>query len=404
MGLWTQLGHTADPENTRDSLALVRSALASTWQGHPAAHAAEAKLRAVRARSLAAGRPIYNPELELAVDHEGPDELRTLGVSQTFDISGKRDARRDLGTAELSLGEAEYVLTRAEFARDWLDAWSRVAVADSQVALAEQRIGFATRLVELAERQLVVGDISGPERDLVLLARDEGLAEQATLLADAAEAREAFAKAGGSSTLPGSLPSEPPPAPQAIADKDFIHHPELQVAWAQMTSAERRVIVAERDRRPDPTVVLRGGTIASETGTDSVLAVAITLPLFVRNGYGAEADAARAEVESAVALVQSQQLALRAQAQRALTTYSTMRQTWLRWRASRGTDLSARTTALERLWTAGELSTTDYVLQLKQTLDTAVAGAVLEGRVWQSYFDYLYAVGQLDDWLGTGSR
>jgi cobalt-zinc-cadmium efflux system outer membrane protein len=46
------------------------------------------------------------------------------------------------------------------------------------------------------------------------------------------------------------------------------------------------------------------------------------------------------------------------------------------------------------------MSTSDYLLQVNQTIDTALAGAELEGRLWISYTDYLVATGQLDRWLG----
>jgi cobalt-zinc-cadmium efflux system outer membrane protein len=55
---------------------------------------------------------------------------------------------------------------------------------------------------------------------------------------------------------------------------------------------------------------------------------------------------------------------------------------------------------LERLWREGELSTADYLLQLKQTLDTQLAGADLEARLWRTYADYLAATDRLDDWAG----
>ena len=73
---------------------------------------------------------------------------------------------------------------------------------------------------------------------------------------------------------------------------------------------------------------------------------------------------------------------------------------WTLWRASRGTDIERRTGLLERLWREGELSTSDYLLQLDQTLDTALAGAELEARLWRSYADYLAATGQLERWAG----
>ena len=73
---------------------------------------------------------------------------------------------------------------------------------------------------------------------------------------------------------------------------------------------------------------------------------------------------------------------------------------WSRWQASRGTDVERRANLLERLWREGELSTADYLLQLKQTLDTQLAGAELEARLWRSYTDYLAATGQLERWAG----
>jgi cobalt-zinc-cadmium efflux system outer membrane protein len=53
---------------------------------------------------------------------------------------------------------------------------------------------------------------------------------------------------------------------------------------------------------------------------------------------------------------------------------------------------------LERLLREGEISPSDYLQQLKQTLDTQLAGAELEARVWRSWADYLAATGQLDRW------
>ncbi len=46
------------------------------------------------------------------------------------------------------------------------------------------------------------------------------------------------------------------------------------------------------------------------------------------------------------------------------------------------------------------MSTSDYLLQLQQTVDTALAGAELEGRLWLSFTDCLAATGLLERWLG----
>jgi len=93
-------------------------------------------------------------------------------------------------------------------------------------------------------------------------------------------------------------------------------------------------------------------------------------------------------------------LELEADQRRAIDSYASAQSTWTRWQASRGTDIQRRTTLLERLWREGELSTADYLQQLKQTLDTQLAGAELEARLWRSYTDYLAATGQLERWTG----
>jgi len=71
------------------------------------------------------------------------------------------------------------------------------------------------------------------------------------------------------------------------------------------------------------------------------------------------------------------------------------------WACSPATNVDERAALLERLWRAGELSTSDYLLQLDQTLDTALAGAALDGRLWITCTDYLAATGRLEAWLGV---
>jgi cobalt-zinc-cadmium efflux system outer membrane protein len=45
------------------------------------------------------------------------------------------------------------------------------------------------------------------------------------------------------------------------------------------------------------------------------------------------------------------------------------------------------------------MSTSDYLVQLKQSLDTALSGLDLESRTRQAFFDYLAAAGLLTDWI-----
>jgi cobalt-zinc-cadmium efflux system outer membrane protein len=176
--------------------------------------------------------------------------------------------------------------------------------------------------------------------------------------------------------------------------------PEGRIAAATAASSATRIVIAERDRRPDPTISLYGGRKDIGTVSEDVIGVAVSVPLFVRNRFSAELAAAKADSSAASAELRRVELELRARAERNISSYGAVRDAWTRWSQSKGTDVAARADLLERLWRAGEVSTADYLIQLKQTLDTALAGADLRGRLWRSYVDTLYSTGQLDMWVG----
>lgn len=162
--------------------------------------------------------------------------------------------------------------------------------------------------------------------------------------------------------------------------------------------------VVERDRIADPTVSLRGGQIELGDGArDNVYGITVTMPLFVRNSYRAELTAARADARAAAANLERVRFELQARADRTSDTYRAVHEAWQQWQRSPGTNVAARAGLLERLWRAGEMSTTDYLLQVNQTVDTALAGAELEGRLWTSLTDYLAATGRLEQWLGLAT-
>ena len=379
----------------------LRQALQSAWQSHPTARATEATLSAARARAEAGSRPLYNPELEFASDREGTDRTTSAGLSLTLDMSGKRRARTEVASARLQVEEAEARLRRRDFAAAWLAGWAERQMAQQRVRQGEQRLALIARFSDLADKQFTVGDISSLERDLAHLARDEAEAEQATLLAEQAEAEEAFRNVGGPPDALGARAdwSKALPAPAMPASTAWEDLPEAQIARASATAAERAVTVARRDRIPDPTLAVSGGRIDYGPVTDNVVGVSISLPLLVRNAYRAEVVAAQGDADAAVAEAERVRLELQSRAARATASYAAVRTAWSRWQQSRGTDVDRRAALLERLWRAGELSTADYLLQLKQTLDTALAGAALEGQLWRRSTDYLAATGQLERWL-----
>lgn len=399
-GLWLSVANAAEP-NTAS--APVRQALQAAWQQHPSYRATEAQLAAARARLDAAGQPLYNPELEFAGDDEGPERTTSAGLNLTLDLSGKRRVRRDAASARVDLATAEARVRRRDFARQWLTGWADLKAAQERVRTGERRLTLVSRFADLAEKQYAADDISGLERDLAQLARDEAQAEQSQLLAEQAEAEARFRTVGGSVDVmaAATLPTDNLPVPEP-ATSALQALPDWQAAEAAAMAAEREVAVARRNRIADPTVGAYGGRKEYEVGgpRDNVYGVTVTIPLFVRNSYRAEVVAAQADSDAAQAELQRVQLELEADRRRAIDSYAATYTAWSGWKRSRGTDVDRRAGLLERMWREGELSTADYLLQLKQTLDTQLAGADLEGRLWRTYADYLAATGRLDDWAG----
>ncbi|TBR14328.1 MAG: TolC family protein [Lysobacter sp.] len=379
----------------------LREALRAAWARHPAAMSVSAQKVAARARLDAAGRPLYNPGVEVAVDKQGPDTSVTGGLSLTLDWHDKRGARRDAAAARLTQVEATARRIQRDFVRQWFASWADLQTARQRVATGERRLALVTRFVEVARRQFVAQDISGLERDFAQLALDEARAEQSRLLAEVAEAEARFRSVGGDPTTVSiaSLPTNQLPR-QTVQLGDVELLPDLQVAKAAALAAERDVTVAERNRRGDPTVAVRAGRIDLDGLQDNVLGASVSIPLFVRNTYRAEVTAAQADAQAAGADAARIRLELEAERMRAVSTYAATRDTWARWEASRGTDVDRRTNLLERLLREGELSPSDYLVQLRQTLDTQLAGAELEARVWRAWTDYLAATGQLERWAG----
>jgi len=381
--------------------APLRQAVRAAWEAHPESAQTEAILAAAQARLEAARQPLYNPEVDLDAEREGVDRTTTAGLSLTLDLSGKRRVRTDAASARLDQTIAEARVRRRDFTRQWFSSWAALQTAQQRVQAGERRVELVTRFAGLADKQFSAGDVSGLERDLALLARDEAEAEQSQLLAERAQAESEFRAEGGDPAAPVALtlPSDGLPAPNGVAP-DVEASPDWQVAHAAATAAQREIDVARRNRIADPTVGLRGGRVDYGDLRDNVVGVSVTYPLFVRNSYRAEVVAAQADADAAQADAQRVRLTLVAEQRRAVESYAAAQAAWQRWSRSRGTDTERRAALLEKLWREGELSTTDYLLQLKQTLETALAGDGLRFRLWHAFTDYLAATGQLERWSG----
>lgn len=371
--------------------------VADILSANPEIQAARAAIEAAGGRLRAAGQPLFNPELELEYENSEIDTTAG-GISQTIDWSDKRAARTAVSDSRLESARAELLSKRHGLATALLLALADWQTAGAIVLISEKQNMLVERFAHLAEQRRKAGDLGQVELDLAHLAAADAAFELANARENMLRAQQAVA------ALSGTDEQGWPPFSEQLPDVD-LHRvdmerllkalPSIRVAMARVAAARASVQLSNREKRPDPTVGFRVG----KEDSDTLTGVTLSVPLFVRNTYSAEVDVANAElVETEHEAANRWQLA-RAELLAAARIYRNACHAWKNWEASGAPRLGQRTDLLDRLWQAGEINTTDYLVQLKQALDTEVSAIEQRGRMWQAWAAWLAASGQVDQWL-----
>ena len=255
-----------------------------------------------------------------------------------------------------------------------------------------------TRFARLADQRRRAGDLDQVELDLAHLAAADAAFQQSNAQENLIRARQVVTALTGCDhaswpALTGTLPELDPE--QIDVERLLADLPLLQAALARVAAARASVPLSLREKRPDPTIGIRAG----KEDSDTLTGITLSVPLFVRNTFSAEVDVANAELiqaeREAAGLYQQARADLTAAAQ----VYRNAQRAWKTWEDSGAPRLSQRTDLLDRLWRAGELSTTDYLVQLKQALETEVSATEQHGRMWRAWADWLAASGRIAQWL-----
>ncbi len=379
---------------------LIRQTLAQ----NPAVRAARAAVDAAEARLRGAGRPLYNPELELDAE-QAETRAGSIGLNQTLDWADKRGASSDVAGAELEAVRADYMALSQRVAGELLAGLGGWQTAVAMHRLAEERLTLMQRFLDLADKRRRAGDLNQVALDLATLAQTRARLQLAQAAADRIEAQQALA------ALTGELRADWPPLPQTIpalepfeADTLLARLPQLQAQQARVGAARAAVELRRRERRPDPTVGVRAGQEqAFRNGNDDSFGLAgltLSIPLYVRNNFRAEVDVAAAELSQTQESLQDNYRRARSRLLSAANRYRLSRSAWEVWQRTGQSSLGSQVDLLERIWRAGEMSTADYLLQLNQTLDTRANALEVHGRLWQAWADWLVASGHVDAWLG----
>lgn len=388
---------------TLSVLPALRALVANVQDNNPAVKAAQASVEAARSRTAASAQPLYNPNLALEAE-SGDVFTATVSLSQTLDWNDKRGAERDIASAMLTASEAELAAVQRQVTGELLDALGRFQTARAQRQLALRRSQLMQQFAATAERRRLAGDITQLEATLARLAQSESQVQLARTNTAVVEAETTLHAITGPATdqsinqaltwpdLPQTLP--PPPAGVDL-ETALPRLPEVRLRLAQVQTAQTRARLATRSRRPDPTVSLRGG----KTGDAGLIGVGVEIPLFVRRDLRAEIEATGYDTtQTEQALVEARRRA-GAQLDGALARYRTAAAAWQDWEASGLPDLMEQIALLQRLWEAGELSTADYLVQTRQTVDAQTQSLELLGDARQAAIAWLQASGQVESWL-----
>ena len=395
LALWPMQAATAGSTEAGHVRVLGRL-LQQALEANPSVQAARARVEAALARHDAADQPLYNPELEVDAER-GDVNSGYVGVQQAIDWADKRGARTRVAEGELEASRHALADRRRQVAGELLSALAELQTATALKALAARRTALMKRFVALAEKRRRAGDLSLSELELARLAYTQARLNEADAAASEIEARQALAAVAGTDrvdwpALPEALPEVSIPDLDAVLTRLPAIRAQQARVRATMAEVERRT----RERRPDPSLGLRGG----RDGDAALIGLNLSIPLFVRNTFKAEVDVANAERLAAERELQARMRRARAELVSALKRYRLAREAWALWVEGGVPSLDKQVQLLDRVWRAGEIGTTEYLVQVDQTLATRADALAARGRLWRSWFDWLRASDGFADWFG----
>jgi len=364
-------------------------------EDHPALKSAKAALEAARARAKAGAQPLYNPEIEVGYE-DATDVTKKVGISQTFDWSGKRRARSGVGSAGVEAAQARYEIARKALEADILRAISNDRAAFHLHTVALRRVELSKRFLDLARQRHTAGEMPQSELLTAQLALAEARADAngATVRLSRAEERLS-ALVGEENAARPHLSGIPDGTARISGTLDPEKLPELRLARSEADVARARIKVAKANRMPDPTVGLRVG----KEGRNDLVGLSLSMPVPVRNSYKAEVDAAGADFLQVQQNYYTVNRKVRARYDASLKRYRSIVNAWQTWLGQGAGSLKEQRMLLNRLLEARQIGAIDYLIQLNQTFATETAAIELQGRLWTAWFDWLDASASIDDWL-----
>lgn len=310
----------------QERVLTLESALQAARDNNPELAAARWGIDIAEGERRQAG-VLPNPELSWEVeDTRKGSQTTTVGVSQLFELGGKRGARLDVAGRDAELAALELERQRNVLRAEVIGAFQAAAQAQEGLQLAEQSLRLSERALQVVQGRVRAGSASPVEatRAQVQLSEvrlEQGRAEQALTIAYQQLAAVTgapmvqFSRVDGGLVTDNSIPSR-----TLLLDR-LEQTADLRLARLQIDQREAALGLARSQRIPDLTVSV--GSQYSETDREriNVVGLSMPIPLFDRNQGNVLAAARRAD--QARDQRNGAELRLRSEVIQALTQWST---------------------------------------------------------------------------------
>jgi len=391
----TSVGSTAlAMEKTPELITFIQG----VRDNHPAFKRFEAMKQKADAQARAMSAYRYNPEFEFEGESQNDaEEIRIYGIAQTLDISGKTFVQKRIAQ-QLSLSQkADISQQRADYLAELIKALAAYESANRVIQLAQEQATLMSRFTDIGEKRRKAGDVGSTELALARLAGAEAQSRLADATASWETARAEL------NTLCNCAPET---APTLVAEPPaivFSHNwpqlamelPAYRAAQAADEAAKQNTRLKRRERIPDPTVNVGTG----REGRTNLLTFGVSIPIPVLNTGSPELREAEAVSVEIAATFHEVRTRLVADLERQSRIYTGHQKALSSWRKLAQPSLSDYTKALEKQWGAGELSASDYLLQVKQGIETAMTGAAIKAHAWGAWADWMALTGQIEFWV-----
>lgn len=363
-------------------------------QQHPQMISAQQQYQAAQAKSDAARRPIYNPELSSEYERTGDSNNFRIGVSQSIDVWDKKSAYAQQAALEEAVAIAAYEQRLQSLFAEALTAVANWQAAKAQLVLITEQQQRLDRLMSLLNKQQQAGELSSLDAELTFFALSEGIARVASAKAELHKAELAIL-----SLLPEWKPSSSlVPANYwqlrdgALSAPDLHRHPLVKLAKARWQLSQQQVELTRLNAKSEPTVEFSGG----RDDGNNLVGLSLSVPLNLRNNFSddirasqhlglqAEADYQAAFREKKLAFAQADII------------WQSLYNQQQQWQSQAQSRIENAAGIFELQWQQHDLSTKDYLHALNQRANSLLSAIKLQQQTRLAFIQRQLQAGQLN--------